>query len=676
MLSVWLLRMPTLNHKQYTLSEMLSLIQRGQPFVGELLDAGCFIKIDEYLPVVCTAIHAGSRLRDDLVQRCVLNESERLFEEDPFTDNMISSQPITMVGLDSRFEYDLNRAMTLSTYYKSAWNRLVWKKPLSNKLRTESHRKHSVFYTLYEAIITKLEAMHDSVVVFDIHSYNYKRQRIDAPVFNIGTTQIDMERWGAVVHRFASELSKTPLPNISTTAELDSVFEGRGYLISHTNAHFDRTLVLPTEVKKVFMEEESGTPYPLVLEALQSGLKAAFSQTSAFVQRKYNKKRCTRKADMLSSSIESSLLNVDRQLYQLASKVETLKYVNPTNLNAEFKRFEANPSRYKPNYRYRQLPINVNDFKQQLYRLPIEDISDPDMRHLYSDMVQKLSDKMDLLASVGSEAFLYNALRYHGRPNEQDLDNAKFLLYAKPLEEKINETFTSKQTMEKLSEAALKFGMRCKVTCSNTIAARAMVTSNPPTLHVNSKATFTDREVARLIQHELGVHMATNYNAQNQPLKIFRLGLPGSTLSQEGIAILAEYQSGDLSHERINMLAKRVLAVDSMLTEQDFYQTYSYLNDGLNLDIESAFSLTSRVYRGGGFTKDHLYLKGFLQALQTEKQRSIDSMFVGKCSFRYHDLLDELMNRGWLKKPTFMPCREEAVTSSPILDYLINSLVV
>ncbi|MEZ9309464.1 tyrosine/phenylalanine carboxypeptidase domain-containing protein, partial [Vibrio cyclitrophicus] len=103
---------------------------------------------------------------------------------------------------------------------------------------------------------------------------------------------------------------------------------------------------------------------------------------------------------------------------------------------------------------YRQLPINVNDFKQQLYRLPIEDISDPDMRHLYSDMVQKLSDKMDLLASVGSEAFLYNALRYHGRPNEQDLDNAKFLLYAKPLEEKINETFTSKQTMEKLSEAA------------------------------------------------------------------------------------------------------------------------------------------------------------------------------------------------------------------------------
>ncbi|QIA64847.1 flavohemoglobin expression-modulating QEGLA motif protein [Vibrio astriarenae] len=668
--------MPTLNHKKYTLSEMLSLIQRGQPFAGELADAGCFVKIDEYLPVVCTAIHAGSRLRDELVHRCVLTEPERLFEEDPFTDNMIASQPITMVGLDSRFEYDLNRAMTLSTYYKSAWNRLVWKKPLSTKHRTESHRKHSAFYTLYEAIITKLEALHDSVVVFDIHSYNYKRQRNDAPVFNIGTTQIDMERWGSVVHRFASELAKIPLPNISTTAELDSVFEGRGYLISHTNAHFDRTLVLPTEVKKVFMEEESGTPFPLVLEALQSGLKAAFSQTSAFVQRKYNKKRRTNKADMLSSCIEPALLNVDRQLYQLANKVETLKYVNPTNLIAEFKRFEANPSRYKPNYRYRQLPINVSDFKQRLYRLPIEKISDPDMRHLYSDMVQKLNDKMDLLTSVGSEAFLYNALRYHGRPNEKDLGNARFLLYAKPLEEEINETFTSKEAMDKLSTAAVKLGMRCKVASSSKIAARAMVSAQPPTLHVNSRAIFTDREIERLVQHELGVHMATNYNARTQPLKVLRLGLPGSTLSQEGLAILAEYRSGNLSHERINMLAKRVLAVDSMLNEQDFYQTYSYLYEGLNLDKESAFSLTSRVYRGGGFTKDHLYLKGFLQALQTEKQRSIDNMYVGKCSFRYHDLLDELMNRGWLKAPTFMPCRDESINSDPILDYLIESLVV
>lgn len=654
---------------------MLSFIQRGEPFAGELVEAGCLVKIDEYLPVVCAAIHAGSRLRNELVHRCVLDESERFFEEDPFTDDMIASQPITLVGLDSRFEYDLNRALTLSTYYKSAWSRIVWKKPLGSRHRSESHRKHNAFYAIYEAIITKLESMHESVVVFDVHSYNYKRQRCDAPVFNIGTSQIDMERWGTVVQRFCSELSKVVLPNITTTVEMDAVFQGRGYLISHTNAHFDRTLVLPTEVKKVFMEEETGTPFPLVLEALQSGLKAAFSQTSAFVQRKFNKKRRISKADMLSSHIEPNLILVDKALYQLACKVETLKYVNPTNLNAEFKRFESSPSRYKPNYRYRQLPINVNDFKQQLYHLPIESISDPDMRHLYADMVQKLNDKMDLLTSVGSESFLYNALRYHGRPEKTDLANAKFLLYAQLLVEDSQESLYSNEAMARLSKSANDLGMKCKVVGSNSIAAKAMVTSFPPTLYVNSKAVFTERELERLAQHELGVHMATNYNARHQPLKIFRLGLPNSTVSQEGLAILAEYKSGYLSHERLNMLAKRVLAVDSMLKEQNFHHTYNYLVDELDVDKDSAFSLTTRVYRGGGFTKDHLYLKGFLQALHIDKHRSIESLFIGKCSFRYHDLLDELMKRGWLKPPLFMPNFSQGSESiNPTLDYLIQSL--
>ncbi len=53
--------MPNPVSNVYSLEEMLSLIQREQPFAGELESAGCFIKIEDYLPVVCTAIHAGSR---------------------------------------------------------------------------------------------------------------------------------------------------------------------------------------------------------------------------------------------------------------------------------------------------------------------------------------------------------------------------------------------------------------------------------------------------------------------------------------------------------------------------------------------------------------------------------------------------------------------------------------
>ncbi|NOI67898.1 flavohemoglobin expression-modulating QEGLA motif protein [Vibrio sp. 99-8-1] len=665
--------MPILNtDTSYTLDEMIWMIQQEQPFEGLLIGSGTRVKIDEYLPVVCTSIHAGNQMRSELVKQCELSPEERYFEEDPHTDAMIMSQPITLIGLDSRFEYDLNRPKSLSTYYKSAWNKKVWEKALSENQRKISHKKHEQFYLLYEALIAKLESKFRQVIVFDMHSYNYQRVKTETPVFNIGSAQIDMERWGGIVSKFVAELKKIPLPNISTTAEVDAVFEGRGYLIAHTNAHFDRTLVLPTEVKKVFMDEQTGMLFPLVLESFQVGLKQAFSATSAYFLRKASAKSRIRRTDMLSTQIDASVLSVDKTLFKLANKIETLKYVNPTNLVRERARFFAAPRRYKPNYRYRQLPVNANEFKHQLYKLPIERISDPDLKGLYSDMIDKLSEKVDLLTSVGQDSFLYSSLKYYGKPDTVALKNARFLLYTQELDD--DQTVRSASYARKqLSQAAANWGMKCKITETASIAAKAMVSSNPPTLFLNSGATYGEKEVARLVQHELGVHMATTLNAKMQPLSIFRLGLPGSTFTQEGLAILAEYKAGFMSLDRLKILSTRVLAVDSMLKEQDFFQTYSYLIEELEIENQLAFSITTRVYRGGGFTKDHLYLAGFVELLRLSENRSLDNLLIGKCSVKYHGLTDELVQRQWLKPP-FHRFDTTDEKNPAILNYLISSL--
>ncbi|WP_299694390.1 flavohemoglobin expression-modulating QEGLA motif protein [uncultured Vibrio sp.] len=669
----WKTQILSINTTSYSLSEMIQMIELEQPFSGLLSGSGCFVKIDEYLPVVCTAIHAGSNMRSELIKHCVLSTDERYFEEDPHTDAMIISQPITLIGTDSRFEYDLNRPKALSTYYKSAWSKKVWKKALPEAQRKLSHRKHELFYCLYEALISKLESKFRHVIVFDIHSYNYQRVNISAPVFNIGSAQIDRERWGEVVNRFVSELQKIALPNINTDAKLDAVFEGRGYLIAHTNAHFDRTLVLPTEVKKVFMDEQTGELFPLVLESIQVGLKQAFSATSAYFQRKVSAKSRVKRTDMLSTQIDSSVVNIDKTLFSLVKRVETLKYVNPTNLIRERARFFSAPRRYKPNYRYRQLPVNANEFKHQLYKIPIEKISDPDLKGLYSDMIDKLSEKVDLLTCIGQDSFLYSSLKYHGRPDSSAIKNARFLLYAGELDENHALEKDASYAKRELAKAATNWGMKCKIVETATIAAKAMVSSNPPTLYLNSSELYGEKEVSRLIQHELGVHMATTLNAKMQPLSIFRLGLPGSTFTQEGLAILAEFKAGYMSLDRLKILSARVLAVDSMLQEQDFFQTYTYLTDELGIESQLAFSITTRVYRGGGFTKDHLYLTGFTQLLQRSESRSIDNLLIGKCSIKYHDLIDELVQRQWLTPPhhRFDITEKE---NPPILDYLIRSL--
>ncbi|MCG9740220.1 flavohemoglobin expression-modulating QEGLA motif protein [Shewanella insulae] len=658
----------------YSLDQMISLIKRGETFSGLLASSGCVITIQEYLPVVCAAIHAGHNLRPELIKLCQLSAEERYFEEDPFTDEVIASQPITLAGCDSRFEYDLNRPKSLSTYYKSAWMKQVWRKPLSAKQRAISHAKHQDFYRLYEALIAKLESLFGMVIVFDLHSYNYKRIEKATPVFNIGTAQIDMERWGSVVHKFKRELKGITLPNVEVDAELDLAFEGRGYLIAHTNARFDRTLVLPTEIKKVFMDELTGEVYPIVLDDLKLGLKNAFSATSAYFQRKLNRQSKTRRADMLSSAIEPEVLEIDSALFRLAQKVDTLKYVNPTNLAAERRRFMKAPSRFKPNFAYRQLPIDANEFKYRLYRLPIDNIADPGLKQLYKDIVNKLGEQIDLLISVGQEGFVYNSLRYHGRPAQSAIGNARFLLYAKEIPEEKGESLDAQQVCEMMKLSADQWQMRCKISLSGAIVARAMVSSNPAQLAISSHAKFHESEVQRLIQHELGVHMATTLNAKQQSLKVLRLGLPGSTYTQEGLAILAELKAGFMAHSRLNTLAARVLAVDSMLKEQDFYLTYSYLIDELDLDKEDAFMTTARVYRGGGFTKDHLYLSGFLEMLHLSRTRSLDNLLVGKASLQYLDLLDELVQRDWLIPPKFNVFPASNLEESPSLNYLIESL--
>ena len=137
-----------------TLSEQacIAKINKGESFHAEVEGGAFIIKIDEYTPVICAAIHNGHRLRKDLEKSFMLSKDERFFEEDPYTDELISSFPIQLIGNDSRFEYDLNRAKTLSTFFKTAWNKQVWQKPLSSKQRAISQAKHESFYNVLEAI--------------------------------------------------------------------------------------------------------------------------------------------------------------------------------------------------------------------------------------------------------------------------------------------------------------------------------------------------------------------------------------------------------------------------------------------------------------------------------------------------------------------------------------------
>ena len=92
-----------------TIEEIIKNIKAQKPIDTTVNDGSFSIKIDRYVPYVCTAIHDGGNLRAELHNKMALDDYERWYEEDPHTADFIASMPVTLVGNDSRFEYELNR---------------------------------------------------------------------------------------------------------------------------------------------------------------------------------------------------------------------------------------------------------------------------------------------------------------------------------------------------------------------------------------------------------------------------------------------------------------------------------------------------------------------------------------------------------------------------------------
>lgn len=255
-----------------SVSELISRIQKGKCFEAVADDYSFTLKIEEYTPYVCGAVHDGHQFRKSLWENCLHSEYERWYEEDPCTKQMVHSHPIVIAGCDSRFEYDLNRTPE-TAIYKDAWGKQLWKDPLPESERKHSLEKHDNFYKVVYALIEKLESLHQKVLVFDMHSYNWKRWDREVPTWNLGTSNIDNDRFGAIAEAWRQKLEQLELPNgIKSTSKINDTFQGNGYFLKYITQNFDNTLVLATEISKVYCDELSGIIFPEVVHAVENHL--------------------------------------------------------------------------------------------------------------------------------------------------------------------------------------------------------------------------------------------------------------------------------------------------------------------------------------------------------------------------------------------------------------------
>ena len=105
--------------------------------------------------------------------------------------------------------------------------------------------------------------------------------------------------------------------------------------------------------------------------------------------------------------------------------------------------------------------------------------------------------------------------------------------------------------------------------------------------------------------------------------------------------------SGALSLKRLKELAYRVLASDSLIKGYSFSDTFDMLHGQYKLDRNKAFTITMRVHRGGGFTKDRLYLSGLKKIYKRHKNGlSMDALLTGKVTMESEATINRFKDLG------------------------------
>lgn len=376
-----------------------------------------------------------------------------------------------------------------------------------------------------------------------------------------------------------------------------------------------------------------------------------------------------------NNPIDPAVVELDNKLFEIVQNIEILDAVAPINYAQERSAFLDLHYSKNPEYIYRGHDLDPFSLKRELFNLPLEAIQDEDLHSLYEGVINSYVDKIDQFTSIGTPKFLYDSLRYYGEPSEKDIRNAHFILHLPTdVDGQDDALMNSAQIQAILENFGQQQGYEYQIKLDDNMIANALVSGT--TIKINSSAQVSTTEAHALAHHELGVHLLTTLNARNQPLKILSMGCPVNTLTQEGLAILSEFLAGHMSVSRLRILALRVLAVKSMIQEKDFRTTFMYLKEQYQVPDQQAFTITTRVYRGGGFTKDYVYLQGFHQMLNLyETADNFNHLLVGKTSAEYLPAISRLIDKGWVVAPKYItPAFTNPVSRDKIQSFIAHAI--
>ena len=408
-------------------------------------------------------------------------------------------------------------------------------------------------------------------------------------------------------------------------------------------------------VDAVFHNAREGEFYPRVLDRVRAALAPALREAVA-------EAADVPAAALGRSRLEPAAVSVDRGLSAVSAQYGFLLQVTPINGDAAWEAFRAGRCERAPELLYRPLTFDPDAVRRDLFALPLDAVEDVTVQALLRECRDETEAHVRMILDVGTPQFLPGSLRAYGAPDDGLVALACDvigLLNARPAPTEggavVGATaFAAAARAELEHYHAQSDLVPVEVEVRDDIPGSLMVSSGR--LLVGSATQLDAERVDALLAHEIGTHVLTYANGRAQPLGQLRDGLAGYQDLQEGLAVLAEWLVGGLTAGRFRTLAARVLGADALVQGADFVETFRLLVDTAGLGDRAAFVVALRLYRGGGLTKDMVYLRGLRDLLaHLERGGPFWPLFVGKLALRHLPAIEALAARGVLRPAPLRP---------------------
>lgn len=350
---------------------------------------------------------------------------------------------------------------------------------------------------------------------------------------------------------------------------------------------------------------------------------------------------------------------VDAALARMDGEVDWLLALSPIGNDALWQAFQDSGRARVPPLQYIDLETDLSAARARLQALPVQDIESPLLSGLLAEKQRELERQIELVRLRDTDGFINASLDLFGGVEPRLLTLANQILDDVQPGEGLHADAGIDEVMAAVEQelewyAEQSPGFHADVVVDTDLNSLMMVSHG--TFYIDGNLRIPRARIQPLIQHEIGTHLVTRHNGRRQPLKQLEVGLAHYDPLQEGLGVLAEYLAGCLPGERLRVLAARVLATDMAVHGEGIPAIFDLLHHTHQMPTDDAFDVAVRALRGGGLTKDAVYLGGLRDLLDYLKEGgAFEPLFIGKFALSHRVVLDQLVEAGWACAPDLLP---------------------